>query len=83
MTISSQGDLHNIVVRYFHNPSIMKKSRFQRLDDNESLEHPKLNQRVTPNHFKRTDLKRIKNAKPNNQSIKNSKFFNFGTKNLI
>lgn len=84
VTVSSGEERHNACLQYFHDPSIMKRNKLIRGDDYLNLEHPSIKQRLEHNQFKQTDLNKIKNVrKGSNQSIKNTKFFNFGVKNFM
>lgn len=57
---------HNTAENYCNNPSIMKrhKYKYKNMDDCARLDHPQLNNRVTPNQFKGTDLSKIRNVSP-------------------
>lgn len=83
VTAGSDDDHHNAMSQYKYDPSFMKR-RPKKADDYLSLEHPTIKHRMAPNMFKQTDLNKIKNVKRGaGGGIKNTKFFNLGTKNII
>lgn len=82
VTLGSEDDERHSITRYLYDPSFMKR-RQHRAEELSQLYHPTLNQRMAVNKFNPTDLTKIKNVTSQNKSIKNTKFFNFGTKNLF